>query len=119
MILQRRRLLFKVVFPMGIVVLLALLSATSAFANHCYVADKPDGAGTHVTVNPDGSADGVSEAGNSGNLIVQGAFVDVSAFGVTQEVFIRGQSIDAGVQGVGTLPEQPLGAGSQDHGVQG
>lgn len=84
------------------------LPAQAAFAFHCTVADKPAGAGA-------GTLADVREAGASGKLVYTGgAFLEVAP-GV--EVFVRGQPVDIGVQGIGTLPHGPHANGPDDHGV--
>jgi hypothetical protein len=92
---------------------LALGIAGQASAFHCYVADKPSGAGTATLGD-------IKPAGTSDNLVLPGAFINASEFGgPDQEVFFRGQPVDeeGAPVGLGTLPEAPHEAGSPDHGV--
>lgn len=86
---------------------LVVLMAGPALAFHCYVEDKPAGAGT-------GTFDDIHQAGQSGKLYFTGAFLDV---GIGEDIFVRGQPVDVGVQGIGTLPEAPHVSGSEEHGV--
>lgn len=92
-----------------------------AFAVHCTVPDKPSGAGAGI----DGATgEGLKEAGNSGNFVISGAFVDLSAFD-EPDLFIRGpeardfdeEVLGVDVQGFGSLPHQAHDNGSEDHGV--
>ena len=88
----------------------AIVVVGPASAFHCYVADKPTGAGA-------ATFDDIKPAGKSGNAIVTGAFISGSEVGEEEDVFIRGQQVDEGIQGLGTLPSQPHDNGSEDHGV--
>jgi hypothetical protein len=88
------------------------LMAGPAFAFHCYVEDKPNGAGA-VTF-----AD-LKVAGNSGKLVAPGAFISTEVTGLDHDLFIRGKPAeDPLVVGEGSLPEQPHTRGSDEHGVQ-
>lgn len=89
---------------------LVVLMAGPAFAFHCYVEDKPAGAGA-------GTFADIQPAGESGKLYITGAFLDGSEFGIEEDIFLRGQPVDVGVQGVGTLPQAPHDSGSEEHGV--
>ncbi len=95
---------------------IALGVAGQASAFHCYVADKPEGAGA-VTL------DDLKPAGESGNLTAPGAFINLQELDPSlpdQEVFFRGQPVppeEGDPVGLGTLPEAPHEAGSPDHGV--
>jgi hypothetical protein len=104
----------KLALKLGVAVSGALLAgvmvAGPASAFHCYVADKPAGAGA-------ATFDDIKPAGDSGNFIVTGAFIAGSEIGTEEDVFIRGQQVDEGIQGLGSLPAQPHDNGSEDHGV--
>ncbi len=93
-----------------------ILSASPAFAFHCYVENKPNGAGS-VT------EEDLKVAGNSGKVVAPGAFIDTSETGLEHDLFIRGQPVpqddeDEFIVGLGTLPSQPHDAGNTSNGVQ-
>lgn len=89
-----------------------LTSAAPASAVHCYVTDKPTGAGAITFA----EALDPNQAGKSGKAYYTGAFV---TFPSGDDVFIRGPEEFPGpdVQGTGGLPQQPHDNGSEDHGV--
>jgi hypothetical protein len=88
-----------------------LMQAGSAFGFHCYVKNKNPDAG-------DATFADIKAAGNSGKLVVPGAFIDGSEFGESVDVFRHGQPVgEEEIVGVGTLPSQPHTNGG-DNGVQ-
>jgi hypothetical protein len=107
------RLTRRLVFALTALALVAtfLVSASPVGAFHCYVGDKPQGAGA--------VAEGdIKDAGKSGKQVAPGAFLDGSEIGLDVDVFIRGKPVgEEEVVGIGTLPEQPHVNGSADHGV--
>ena len=103
---MRRLLLLTIATLLSLV-----LMAGPAFALHCYVADKPTGAGA-VT-----EAD--LKVNGAGKLIAPGAFISAEETGLDHDLFIRGQPIeDPFVAGMGLLPSPPHHRGSPTHGVQ-
>ena len=119
-VVSRSRHLRKLAVAGAGVALLTALTVGQAAAFHCYVADKPDDAGNKTTFEvTTETLDGAQVAGNSGNIVLRGAFADVTVGGTTvaEDVFIRGQPVDEGVQGLGTLPSEPHDNGSDEHGV--
>ena len=97
----------------GAVVLSLSLGASQALAFHCYVENKPDGAGA-------ASFEDAKLTGNGEKIVLPGAFINVSEFGgPDQDVFRRGQPVDVGepIVGLGSLPSQPHENGGSD-GVQ-
>jgi hypothetical protein len=81
---------------------MALGATGTASAFHCYVENKPEGAGAS-------SLSEIKPAGKSGNAVLTGAFVSASEFGGPEvDVFRRGQPVDDDeLVGLGTLPSQP------------
>ena len=115
------KLLSRIGIAVGLMLLVGLsvtLSTSPAFAFNCTVPDKQDGAGA---VGPDD----LIIAGQSGNLVAPGAFIDPNDFEEIPfdipEVFIRGprvEDVPATVVGEGSLPHQPHDNGGSEHGVQ-
>jgi hypothetical protein len=104
--MMRRLVLLMVTTMLALAVM-----AGPAFALHCYVADKPNGAGA-VTLED-------LKVNGAGKLIAPGAFVSTEETGATHDIFIRGQPIDDPfVTGEGLLPSPPHHRGSETHGVQ-
>lgn len=111
---MNRKHVLKFVAGVAVVAFLFVHTAGQASAFHCYVANKPNGAGA-------GTEDDLRMAGISDNLVYTGgAFVSTEETGLDHDIFVRGQPLpfDVGIQGAGTLPEQPHVSGDDENGVQ-
>lgn len=85
--------------------------ASEANAQHCYVADKAEGAGA---ITPDD----LFVAGQSTNLIAPGGFIDGSSIGSPEDLILHGPVGGfIGYQGEGSLPQSAHENGSTTHGV--
>lgn len=109
---MNRKHVLKLTAGLAVATFLFVQTVGPASAFHCYVANKPAGAGA-------GTDDDIRLAGQSGNLVYTGgAFLSTEETGLDHDIFVRGQPVPVGIQGLGSLPPQPHVSGDDENGVQ-